>query len=225
MAVERPGEAGARFRHEEAKRWIRDDVDPRPGRAQAFLKDGHIFAAILREAAQAVKEFEVRHRRRNIQTFALAQRSRRRRCRSVRALRPSDLLGQCAPPAEQHHPRDSLQQRTVLHRDQVCPQEDNLAAYAAGVRGKPQLAAAHERFQGALQLLSIRRRLFIHDDHVGGQLLHTPVFMRAEQLPDDLDILRVVDARQHNGQIAGDAVGPQCGTVQRAPAEHIRGRP
>ena len=44
-------------------------------------------------------------------------------------------------------------------------------------------------------------------------------------MSNDLDILRVVDANQHDGQIPGDSVGPQCGTLERAPDEHIRGRP
>jgi hypothetical protein len=53
------------------------------------------------------------------------------------------------------------------------------------------------------------------------RLLHAPVFVRAQQLPDDFEILGFIDARQDNGQIAGNSVGPQRGTLQCAAAEGI----
>ena len=80
-------------------------------------------------------------------------------------LRSSDLLGQRAPPAEQHRSRDCLKQRPLLRRDQIRPQEENAAAHVARVRREPQSAAAHESIQGDLQLLGIRGGPFIDDDH------------------------------------------------------------
>ncbi len=41
------------------------------------------------------------------------------------------------------------------------------------------------------------------------RLLHAPVFMRAQQLPDDFDIVAFIDERKHDGQVAGNSVGPQ----------------
>ena len=37
--------------------------------------------------------------------------------------------------------------------------------------------------------------------------------MGAQQLPNDLDIIRIVDTREHDGQIAGDPLGPKRGYI------------
>ena len=60
VAIQRPGEARARFRDQESEIRIGDDVDPRFGRAQPFAKNNHVFAAIFREAAKPLKNCKFR---------------------------------------------------------------------------------------------------------------------------------------------------------------------
>ena len=66
----------------------------------------------------------------------------------------------------------------------------------------------YERIERALQLLDIRRPLFVDDDHVGSKLFHAPVLMRPEQLPYQVQILRVIDPREDDWQVAGDSLPP-----------------
>ena len=62
------------------------------GVRSAAFEDGHIFASVAREAAEAVEEFHVRPRRRR---FGRARRrdsaGRRRRCRRLEFARAIDL--------------------------------------------------------------------------------------------------------------------------------------
>src|SRR5260370_33685908 len=56
-------------------------------------------------------------------------------------------------------------------------------------------------------------------------MLHPPVFMGTQQLPDYLDVLLIVDPRQNDWQIAGNSLRPECGKVHIAPAEDVRSGP
>ena len=59
-------------------------------------------------------------------------------------------------------------------------ERDGLVLLEPRAASEDELAAVHERFQGDPQLLRIRWRLFIHNDHVRRQLLRAPIFVRAQ---------------------------------------------
>ena len=81
------------------------------------------------------------------------------------------------------------------------------------VRAELRMRLTHSQLclQGGLQVLKIGGRSLVQDDEINGQLLHPPIFVGAQQLPRDVDVLDVIDAQQHDRQIAGDAVSPKCG--------------
>ena len=121
MAIERPGVPRTGFRNEEAKRRIRNHVDPRRGSPQTFSQDGHIFAALIGKSTQAVEKIEGPLGKRHVQTFGRAPLPWDGSRHSFCPLRSSDLLGQRATPAEQDRSRDGLKQRPLLRRDEIRP--------------------------------------------------------------------------------------------------------
>jgi len=76
------------------------------------------------------------------------------------------------------------------------------------VRRDALLAGAHQIVQRTLQLLFIRWRFLIENNQINRQPLQAPVFMGPQQLPDDSDVLCLVDPYQDDGQIAGNSVRP-----------------
>ena len=121
------------------------------------------------KAAKAVKEFDV-----PVQATAHPD-----VCSSAVTAGAAAVHGACAVierPALPTCPADSAGRpgRTaaaasaLARESSSASQEINAAARAAGVGQEAQPAAAHERLQGALQILLVGRRLFIQDDHVGG---------------------------------------------------------
>ena len=56
--------------------------------------------------------------------------------------------------------------------------------------------------------------MFVQNHQIDRQLLHPPVFVGAEQLADDLQILDVGDSDQNDRQVAGNPDAP------RAPPAH-----
>src|ERR1700674_1062615 len=123
--------------YEEAKRRIRNDVDPRRGSPQTFSQNGHIFAACRSKSTKTVEEIKCPHGERHIHAFGRTPLSWEGRRHSFCPLRSSDLLRQRATPAEQHRSRNSLKQRSLPWRDEVRTQEENAAAHVVRVRREP----------------------------------------------------------------------------------------
>src|SRR5260370_8330147 len=98
-------------------------------------------------------------------------------------LRSGDLLRKRSAPAQQHHPRDVLELRASLRRNQITTQQKDAPARAAAIRSEPQLTSVNERFKRTLEILQIRRRLFIDDDLIPDYMFHSPVFLRPQPLP------------------------------------------
>ncbi len=76
-----------------------------------------------------------------------------------------------------------------------------------------------------MQTLKIGWRALVDDDHVDRQPLHPPVLVRPQELPDDADILSLVDLHEHDRHVAGNSVGPQAVGTRTVPGEHTRGGP
>ena len=53
-----------------------------------------------------------------------------------------------------------------------------------------------------------------------GQSLHPPVGVRLDELPDDLDLVRVADAQQDDRRVAGDAIAPEAALAAPVVEQH-----
>jgi hypothetical protein len=57
--------------------------------------------------------------------------------------------------------------------------------------------------------LQVGRRFLVQDHEIDREPLHAPVLVRAQELPDDLAVLDLVDPDQHDRQISRDSMRPQ----------------
>ena len=231
-AVDRPRVASALDRHLEAERGVGDDVDPGRRCPLPLAEDGHVFPSAGGEAAEAVEELEFRSRWRGLrQRRSLTspgplvgnegrRHASRRRGGGLRFLHTFELLGEAAAAAEKHRSCRGLEQGTHLDRNQVRAQDEHGSPCAFSLRARPRLARPHQCLQGGLEILSVGRGPFVQDHEIDGQLLHPPVFVGAEQLPDDLQILDLIDPHQDDRQVAGDAVRPERRLSPLASSEH-----
>ena len=98
----------------------------------------------------------------------------------------------------------------------------NTAPRTAVPRGRqPRLRCPPRRLQGLLQILRVGRRVLVDDHEIHRQLFHPPVFMGAQQLADDLQVLDVVDPADDDRQVAGNAEGPQLRRSADAASERV----
>ena len=58
------------------------------------------------------------------------------------------------------------------------------------------------------EVLDIGRGALVEDHQIDGELLQPPIFVRAQKLADEFQIVFVIDADQNDGQIAGDPLRP-----------------
>ena len=73
-----------------------------------------------------------------------------------------------------------------------------------------RLAGAELRLQRGLEILRVGWGLFVQNHEIDCQLLHPPVFVGAQKLPDNTLILGIIDADQNNRHVSGDSVAPEC---------------
>ena len=88
-----------------------------------------------------------------------------------------------------------------------------------------RLAGPDHCLQRGLELLRVGVRPLVQNDQIDCQPLQAPVLVRAEKLPDDAPILRLVDADQDDREVAGNPVGPQGRGPGRILPQHHRRRP
>ena len=164
---------------------------------------------------------------RHVQAFGRTPRTLEmsRRLQTSARLRSSNLLGQSAAPAEQDASRNGLKQAPAPAKRSDPPARGKCCRARCPCPERAAIGCRAPILPSEIcRLLGVRRGLFIDDDQVGGKLFHAPVFVRAQQLADDFEIFRLIDAHQHDGQIAGNSMGPQGGALQCTAAEDIGGR-
>ena len=91
-------------------------------------------------------------------------------------------------------------------------------------RDQDGLARPDERLERVLEVLGVRRALLVEDHEVDVEELQPPVLVRAEQLPDDVEVIGLVDPDQDDRQVARDAVGPQAGCAPLVAGQQARRR-
>ena len=65
-----------------------------------------------------------------------------------------------------------------------------------------RLARAEKCVQQHLQILNVGRRMIIQDHEIDGELFHSPILVRAEQLPHDAHVLGLVDLNEHDREVS-----------------------
>ena len=76
-----------------------------------------------------------------------------------------------------------------------------------------------------MEVLGVRGTVLVEDHEVDVEELQPPVLVGAEKLPDDVEVLGFVDPHHHDGQIAGDPVGPQAGCSPLVAGQQAGRRP
>ncbi|MNF43877.1 hypothetical protein D3C84_249780 [compost metagenome] len=109
----------------------------------------------------------------------------------------------------QHDPRRGVQQLAQLAAHQVAAHSVDGALGQLGMEARPGLAAAHCGVYAVLQILHIGGDMLVHDHQIHGQPLHPQVFVGQQQLMHLGQILHIVDAQQHDGQIPRDGLLPE----------------
>ena len=79
------------------------------------------------------------------------------------------------------------------------------------IMGQTRLTRSHQGLECLVEALGVRCAMLVEDHEVDIEELQPPVLMGAQQLANDVEILDLVDPHQDDGEIAGDAVGPQAG--------------
>ena len=112
-----------------------------------------------------------------------------------------------------------------LRRDEIGAQHEHGAARDVRSGLRPRLAGPDQRLQGDLKVLDVGDGPFVQDHEIDGELLHAPVLVGAQHLADDGDVLDVVDAHQHDRQVAGNALRPERRRAAAAAADGVGRRP
>ena len=121
-----------------------------------------------------------------------------------------DLLGQGAAAAQEHGAGGGLEQCAILGRNEIASENKHAAERFLPLVLQARLAGPDLGLQSALEILSVGWGLFVQDHEIDRQLLHPPVFVGAEQLTDNTLVLGFIDADEHNRQVAGNSVPPEC---------------
>ncbi len=123
---------------------------------------------------------------------------------------------------EQHGTCRSQQGQARFAGNDVGAQDEHAASHRLTVDPDPRQSGARQRLQRRLQVLHIGRRALIQDHDVDVQLLQAPVFERTQHLPHDPEVVGIVDAHQHDRQVARNAMGPKCLLAAVATTQHVR---
>ena len=119
------------------------------------------------------------------------------------------LFLQRTPAGYQNDPRRRIQEGANLIAHQVDAHGIDGSLRQLGMKTWPGLAAAHGRVDAILQILHIGGGMLIDDHQVDGQTLHAQIFMGQQQFTNLRQILNVVNAQQHDGQIPGNGLLPE----------------
>jgi hypothetical protein len=229
-AVLGPRVAAPLGRHLEPEAGVGDDVDPRHRRRAAAIEDGHVLAAVGVEAAEAVEELEPRagpggapatigggRRRARVARRTGAATPRPRTCgRADRDRGRAGRSGRRAPPNEQERPRSASSGPRAARTPSPAPSTSPKRGRDWLLRTAVSIAIWRSwRYDAAV---------LVDDHEVDGQALQAPVLVRAQQLAHLREVGDVVDAQQHDRQVARDRVGPQARLRSRPARDRARRR-
>ena len=76
-----------------------------------------------------------------------------------------------------------------------------------------------------MEVFGIGGAVLVDDHEVDVEPLQSPVLVRPQQLAHDVDVVELIDADDHDRQIPGDPVRPECCCPEPVAGEHALGRP
>ncbi len=213
-----PGVGLAAFRDHGAEAGVGQHVGPWRRGALRFAGGDHVFAAVFREAADAVFQLQYLLAARWDDQIAVVARvfaatvvasiNGQRRHAQHRRAGALDLLGQRATAVADDHARYRLQQDAVFGGDLVAHAHENAARTVDGLGVDPRGDQPHDLI---VQQLAVTRLVFVPDHQVHYQPFQAPVGVGLHHLPHQFDVGRVLDLQQDDRQVAGNCVGPQAG--------------
>jgi len=204
---------------------IGDDVDPWRRCALAAVEHRQIFAALLREAAHAVEEFHRRIWQRCL-GHALRIGTLGRRKGAWFHLTGRLICSVSVPLLPVSMARADASNRFArLRRYLIRAQDEDGTPRTVAGQLRHRLVHTHQRVECALEI-----HFFYQDSssarslrttRSNGELLEPPIFVRAQKLAHELEIVIVLDADQNDGEVAGNAVRPQSRCLAHATPDDI----
>ena len=225
-AVPGPGVARPGLGDLEPERRVGDHVQPRRRGRLSRAEDRDVLAPAIGEAAEPVEELQLRTRRGRLARWSASSAGGGcGRGDPLGTLQADDLVGEAAPAAQQDGPGGRLEERAVLGGELVAAQDVDPAVARMALVDQGGLARPHEGLERVLEVLGVGGAVLVEDHEVDVEELQPPVLVGAEQLPDDVEVLGLVDPHQDDGQVARDAVGPQAGRPALVAGQQARRRP
>ena len=229
VAVVHPRAAAARFGDHGADTGIGQAIDPWCGRADARVKQDHIFAPISREAAEAVEGVELGRFWPRLQVGGSFRRCRL--CtppprlewgdRDLRSATLLHLLDQRASFVGEHDAGGGLQQHPVLLGELFTAAHKD----AARAVDEPGLRTGGDEVEDRLvQHLPVDGVVFVPDDEVHVEAVHPPPAVPANRLLHEFELVAIADANQHDRQVTRDTVPPQPRLATAVAGDHRRAR-
>ncbi|MNK94204.1 hypothetical protein D3C87_1143970 [compost metagenome] len=134
------------------------------------------------------------------------RRDRQGRSADLRQAQAVHLVRQRAQRVAERYARHRQQQRAVLFRYLVAGAHEDAARAVDDVRLHARGDQAHH---AVLKRLAVAARVLVPDHQIHRHALLPPVGMRLDQLANQLEVGRILDPKQHDGQVARDGVSPQ----------------
>ena len=72
-----------------------------------------------------------------------------------------------------------------------------------------------------MEVVGIGGAVLVDDHEIDVEQLEAPILVSSQQLPNDVDVVELVDPNQHDRQVAGDAVRPEPGRSPLVAGEHV----
>ena len=167
-----------------------------------------------REAAETVEEAQPRHV--ELPPGRLRGRERAARARAVTGWRTRRSCSTRLPCVLATTARAAVCSSTRSSAARPSPRTTNTSPRTdAAVVARARLRVAHERLQVLLHAGRIRHRLVVQQHEIDGEAFQVPVLVRGQQLAQQAAIVDVVDPREDDRPVAGNAEPPQPGDRQR----------
>ena len=125
----------------------------------------------------------------------------------------------------QHRAGAGVKQTANFGRDQIGAQDEHGPARIVARDPRHRLVHPHQRVERGLQVLDIGRGALVENHQIDRQLFQPPIFVRAQKLADEFEVVVLLDPHQHDGQIAGNSLRPERRRLARAALEDVGGRP